>query len=238
MTSYAIARWEEEKDFEWFAKIGTEIGVGILLNYFGAKFQANQDTGFFSKIWKSYIFQAGSDVVITPVWDQLFGMKESDVEKRIEELKLAPDFEERVKKLYRFLDESKVFDQVSDKFKEYFSNESNSESINLDTITPEDLDSEEVREMILELMAKELYEEESGELIVTGNQMIDRYAFYRAYSVMTVPRGIVVSLAIFRVLCTSVNPVQGVASAVGILLADRLIMRPIDYKVREWAINQ
>ncbi len=238
ITGFAIADWDKPKDLEWFSRVGYEIGMGMLLNSIAANFSSNIDSSFLKKIFQSYVFEASTDVADSSIYGSLFGISNKEVEEKFQEIFNDPDFTARLKQLEQYIEKEGWLGEFKHAMSEYFNLQENNQPLELDKLTLEDLETEEARDFILELIARELYYEEAGELIVSGNTTLDRYTYYRMYDLIQIPRGILIATTIFRVLCTSASPAKGMALSMGILLANRLIVKPMDYRFRNWAISQ
>ena len=168
-------------------------------------------------------------------------MKESEIEKEFDKLKKSPSFEKDVKELFAVLEQRSKDRNVKNFLDDYFNLSVYDSSLDPEKITQEDLESEEAREMMIELLAERMYLDNMGNvpLFQTGNKGADRWAFYRTMGIATSVKGLLLDLAIFRVLCTEpLGPIGSWGLALGIVFSDKYIMGDFTYQFRRDAINQ
>lgn len=239
-TAYAIGHWDEEKDGNWWGLLGYEVSVGMIYSWFGAKFSSNEASSGLQKFWQSYKFNSIADGVSNPAYAFLFGVSGEEAQAKFDELRKDPEFDKKMKELKKTLEDEKVFDKFANRIKDIFNVEQkpglNPEQ--LLKLTPEDLDDPEIKDGVMDLIVDQIYEDKSGELIATGNNGVDRYTFMRLYSLAAIPKGVIMGVMIYRAMCQSVNPRRGLAVAVSLILANKLIINPLEYKFRSWAIGQ
>ena len=238
--SYALGHWDEDKDGEWYGKLSYEVGMGVIYSIFGAKFAANPSSSFFQKFWASYKFNALADIGSNSLYAMLFKAKESAINERIEELRADPDFENKVKELAKFVENERIYEKFVEKIQEILQLET-PEGMSVEEIeklTPEDLENPETREIVIGLIVEQMYEEKAGEMLVTGNNGLDRYSFYRLYSFLNIPKGLAMGIMMYRVMCMSPSPQRGMAIAISMLLFNKLVINPFEYKFRNHVIGQ
>lgn len=238
--SYALGHWDEEKDGEWYGKLSYEVGMGVIYSIFGAKFAANPSSNFFQKFWVSYKFNAIADIGSNSFYAMIFKAKDSEIQARVDELRKDPEFDAKVKELAKFVEDEKVYEKFVTKIKEILQIEvpEGMSEEEIAQLSPEDLENPEIREIVIALIVEQMYEEKSGELLVTGNNGLDRYSFYRLYSFLSIPKGVAIGIMMYRVMCMSPSPQRGMAIAISMLLFNKLVINPVEYKFRNHAIGQ
>ncbi len=232
---YTYFNWDKEKDMSWFGKLGYEIGVSMIMSWINSKIITNPGSTYLQKGLMNYGSYAVSDIATAFGYTQFFGTTDKEIQQRFEELKKDPEFEQKIKELFKFLEEQKV-DQ---NFLEAFNRNFTDKTFDPEKLTPEDLNSPEIRDVLMETMSAQLYEENAGEHLQTGSVGVDRYSFARLYGLYAVPKGIAVNLWIYRILCMStLNPQAAYLKAGLIYMTDSLTNNAIYYKFRRDAINQ
>lgn len=238
IAGYSIANWDEPKDLAWFGEISYELATGMIFNAIGAKFETDMSASFLKKVGQTYVLSSATDPFVDTGFSYLFSNNNKKAQEELEKLKNDPDFPNKMKALEQYIERNRLFDKVKDQLNSIFADApKDGEVVDISKLTPADLETEEARDFIIDLIAKEMYENEAGNMIVTGHPAMDRYAFYRAYEVLMIPKGILLGMAVFRTLCMTKNPVMGVALSMSMIVANKLILSPINYKVREWAIG-
>ena len=114
-------------------------------------------------------------------------------------------------------------------------------SLDDDRITQEDLETEEGREMMMELLAERMYLQNMGNWPVfqTGNTGLDRWSFYRMRNIVWDMKGLALNIAIFQIMCR--EPLGKVGSwglILGLVLGDQFFSGDLTYGMRRDAINQ
>mgnify|MGYP000356732230 CR=1 FL=1 len=104
----------------------------------------------------------------------------------------------------------------------------------------EDLESENGRDMMLELLAEKMYLENMGEweAFQTGSKGLDRWSFYRARNLLTDMKGLALNLTIFQILCRKPIGPASFALALGLYFGDTWLFGDYTYAKRREAINQ
>mgnify|MGYP000341930561 CR=1 FL=1 len=240
----------------FWEKIGHEMLMSILFTYVGNKLFTNTSTTFLKKYIEGYIKFGVLSYIEAVSYDELFGDKSliryfqqlykgelppSKIEAEFEKLKNDPEFEKKVKELLAYLDEQSKKQNTKNTLDKYF-NLSAYSSLDDDVrITREDLESEEAREMMMELIAERLYLENMGDwaLFQTGNRGNDRFAFFRARNIIWDLKGLAINLAIFDIMCREpFGKIGSWAAILSIIMGDQLLLGDVTYRYRSEAINQ
>ena len=168
-------------------------------------------------------------------------MRPSVIEEELEQLKKSPTFDQDVKELLGFLDEKSKLANTKNLLDRYFNLSTYSSLDDEFKITQEDLETEEGREVMLELLAERMYLANMGELplLQTGNKGADRWAFYRARNVLFDIKAMALNIAMFEIMCR--EPLGKVGSwglVLGLLVGDWVVTGDWTYGMRREAINQ
>jgi len=229
--SYFYNNWDKEKNSKWYGNLGYDVVTASIFNYAFAKILGNNQSGFGATTIKSYATFAGLDFLSAEAYSHLFGVSESEAGERLNKILEQPQAKENLEKMLSELeaedidsDIQKMINEVSQQF----------EVSDLSTV----LELEELREKILEAISLDMYYQDSGEWIRTGDKGMDRYLFHRAYDTIGTPKGIAVGMVIFNILCRdAANPKNALAKALSLYIADKVASDFIYYKLRRKAIN-
>lgn len=235
ISMYAYANWDKDKDLTWFSKLGYELSMSQAMNYVNSKIVTNTKDSYLTKSLKNYGVYSVSDLGSSLLYSKLFDTSSKSTEDKLEELKKDPAFREEVKKLHKVLEEAKVDETLINRMDYIFTDKDFDE----DKITPKDLESPEIKELFLELMAKDIYYENMGGVIQTGSTGLDRFAFSRLYGVVASTKGMAINLIIYNILCMGgVNPALAYLKAGSVYMIDNIITNYYYYKLRRQMINQ
>lgn len=245
-----------ETDPFWYERLGYEMGMGLVFTFVGNKIVTGTNTSFWQKYMQGQIYGAGLDLPNSVGYDMLFGKHgyaryikkvysgefvENEAEKEFEKLKNSPTFKQDVAELYAYLEEKSQDLNTKNILNKYFNLSAYESGSDATKITQEDLESEEAKEMMIELLAERMYLKNMGQwpIFQTGSSGADRWGFYRMTNIPFGLKGLIVDLAIFRVLCTEpLGPIGSFGLAMGIVFADKYIFGDLTYEKRREAINQ
>lgn len=257
-TFYSIKNWDKrESDPYWLERLGYEMGVGLLFTFVGNKIVTNSNTGFWRKYLEGYAKFSMLDGVNALGYDALFGknsyiryfqqiykggpIEPSEVEKEFEKLKQSETFEEDIAALMAYLDE-KMHENNTKNFLDEHLNLGSYSSLDDDyRITQEDLETDEAREMMMQLLAERMYLQNMGNwpIFQTGNTGLDRWSFYRVRNVVWDMKGLALNLAMFQIMCR--EPLGRIGSwglILALQLGDMMFSNDLTYGMRRDAINQ
>jgi hypothetical protein len=237
---FVLATHEDKKDGEWFGKLSYEVTLGIVYSLVGAKFASSTSSSFMGNFWQSYKVYSTVDIVAFASYAGLFGADEEVVNQRIEELKQDPDFETSIKEISQFMENERIYEKIEKQLKEILQLSPDTEMSQEDIaqLSPEDLENPEVREIVTDLIVEQMYEEKSGEMIVTGNNGVDRYSFYRLFDLLLVPKALALGIMTYRVMCMTPDARKGMAAAISMILFNKLVLAPLELRFRNHAIGQ
>ncbi|MEI8348421.1 MAG: hypothetical protein WCG27_13210, partial [Pseudomonadota bacterium] len=222
VTIYSYVNRDRPKDAQWFGKLGFDSVVGTIQRWFLSKMRANPLDGFWAKYYKNNIFYASTDLVVSPLYDFLFGQIPKWLDSRQNQAQ-----EELIRKLEeKHFDEAIVKNMVSIPTLE-----------NEEILTPER--TERYEEEILQNVTNNLYEEEKGDWIATGNKGLDRYVFHRLFNASMSTASVGFSLWIYHTICMGKEtPSRALAQAIGIYAIDKALIDTFYFETRREAINQ
>lgn len=257
---YLTKNWDkkEEDPFFW-EKLGQEMAIGLFFTMVGNKIVTGTNKGFWGKYLEGYTKFAALDLINAGSYDALFGANSyiryfqqlykggeippSAVEAELEKLKSSENFDQDLEALLQFMEEKSQTANTKNLLDKYF-NLSTYSSLDDDfKITQEDLESEEAREVMMELLAEKIYLMNMGDWPVfqTGNKGMDRWSFYRARNVLFDMKGMAVNLLIFELMCRMPAGVKGIphwGMILGLTVGDWMLSGKFTYKIRREAINQ
>lgn len=248
---------KNSKDYDqyWFERLGYEMGISLLFTAVGNKIFTSTSTTFWSKYLGGFLKFGAIDAASAYGYDTLFGtkgfaaiiqknyrddIKSTPLEEKYKELTKDPNFDKEVKDLYAFLEKRSKDSNLKNFLNENFNLYTYKSGDDENRITQEDLETEEGREVMLELLAEKMYAENMGqwEAFQSGNTGADRWLFYRARNSFWDFKGLVSNLAIFQIMCR--EPLGKVGSwglVLAIIVANEMLTGPT-YKYRREAINQ
>lgn len=257
---YLTKNWDkkDEDPFFW-EKLGQEMAIGLFFTMVGNKIVTGTDKGFWGKYLEGYLKFGALDLLSAGSYDALFGansyvryfqslynggeVKPSEVEKEFERLKNSETFDEDFQALMTFMEQKSEAANTKNLLDKYF-NLSTYSSLDEDfKITQEDLESEEAREVMMELLAEKIYLMNMGdwEIFQTGNKGMDRWSFYRTRNLLFDMKGMAVNLAIFEIMCRMPAGAKGIPHwglILGLTIGDWMLSGKFTYKIRREAINQ
>ena len=257
---YLTKNWDkkEEDPFFW-EKLGQEMAIGLFFTFVGNKIVTNTNQGFWQKYLEGYVKFGLLDLGNAASYDALFGansyvryfqsiynggeLTPSQVEVEFEKLKESETFEEDMQALMDYMEE-KAQDANFKNFLDKHFNLSTYSSLDEDfKITQEDLETEEAREVMMELLAEKIYLMNMGDwpIFQTGNKGMDRWSFYRARNVLFDMKGMFINLAIFEIMCRMPGGVKGIPHwglILGLTIGDWMLSGRFTYRIRREAINQ
>lgn len=255
---YLKNNWDKKDEDQYFwEKLGQEMAMGLFFTVVANKIITNTDKGFWSRYLESYVKFGAMDVVSSGSYDMLFGQKSygryfqkiynggeltpTEAEIELEKLKNSPTFEKDVEELLAYLEEhseKKNFKNLLDK---HFNLSTYSSLDDEFSITQEDLETEEAREIMLELLAEKMYLASMGDwpIFQTGNKGADRWAFYRGRNVLMDMKGMALNIAMFEIMCR--EPLGKVGSwglVLALTVGDWMVTGDLSSSLRREAINQ
>lgn len=255
---YLKANWDKKDSDPYFwERLGQEMALGIFFTVVANKIVTNTNKGFWARYLEGYAKFAALDILNAGSYELMFGPKgyarylqkmynggkfeKNQAELELEKLKNSPTFEKDVEELMSYLEEKskdKNFKNLLDEHLNLYTYSSLDDEFK---ITQEDLETEEAREVMLELLAERMYLQNMGEWPVfqSGNSGLDRWAFYRARNVVMDIKSMAMNIAMFEIMCREpLGPIASWGLVVGIQLADWFVIGDLTTAKRREAINQ
>lgn len=247
-----------ETDEYWYEKLGYEWATSIIYSYAGGKIVTGKNSSFWGKYLKGFFGFRAMDAGSALAYDQLFGKNQqiqqiqklykgeskerpiTELEKEFNELMKSPSFASDVKGLLAYLEEKSS--QVNTKYYlDKFFNLGTYSSLESNKITQEDLETEEGKEMMMELLAERMYLQNMGDwpIFQTGNHGADRWSFYAARATFWDIKSLAFNLMLFQIMCK--EPLGKVGSwglVLALYLGDQYVSGDLTYGYRREAINQ
>lgn len=249
--SYAFYNMDKEKNTEWWSRLGYDLGATIFFSYIGGKIQSNPHDTQIVKSLKGYFTGRAMGFTDLFVYDPIFNTEYRDAGERIKTLKENPKYKDEVsilleeynkRGLYRKLKEGlintlkKLPNTISLGLKGNSIDENN---IDWNNLTHADLDRPEVQDVLVAAAMMKIYNENKGELIDTGDQGLDRYAYYSAFYAAMMPKSIIQNFITYRMLCMGQdNSKQSFTNAVLFNVASNFLVGQVFLDYRHKSINQ
>lgn len=211
--SYAFYNMDKEKDAEWWSKLGYDLGVTIFFSYVGGKIQTNPADTQIVKSLKGYFSGRLMGLTDVVVYDPLFNKEQEKAKERIESLKQDPNYKEEVAVLLKDYGERNLYRKLKaelihslKKLPEGISlglkgNSIDENNVDWNNLTHADLDRPEVQDVLVAASMMQIYHENNGEWIDTGDAGLDRYTYNSAFYAIMIPKSIVQNFITYRMLC-------------------------------------
>lgn len=249
--SYAFYNMDKEKDGEWWAKLGYDLGTTVFFSYVGGKIQTNpRDTQIVKSI-KGYMSGRVMGLTDILVYDPMFNKEQEKAEKRIEELKKDPNYKEEIEALLKNYEERglyrKLKAQIIDTVKSLpegvslgiKGNSVDENNVDWNNLSHADLDRPEVQDVLVAAAMMQIYHESKGEWIDTGDAGLDRYTYNAAFYAVMIPKSIVQNFITYKMLCMGQdNPKLSFTKAVIFNVASNFVVNQGLFGYRAKAINQ
>ncbi len=241
--TYAAVHWDEEKNNKWYNELAFSLAITGTLSFIGGKLVLSDPklSPWTGKMPLTYASKAFSDGFISGIYGYLFNTSNSEVEKKVNEILNNPESKEELEELLSIAKEKKLFEKhLKDSQNKILDKKTN---LPLDikngvqSLTLDDIDLEETREVFIEAMVERIYQENAGPLSV-GSPSLDRYSYHRLYSLASVPAEIGVSIMMYNQLCMTKNPKEGFLKAMGLYMGVSLLFDALYFKARKDLINQ
>lgn len=230
---YTQRNWEQEKDFEWFARLTYGATLSAVAGALAQKIITNNGNRF-NYLLKDYIFGRTITVGYFAGLALLFdNSKEQKIKQKIklEQLKTSPNFKEDIKKLKTYAEDESRLARAK---KEIIAYLSELEIINIgigvhqgidfDHLKPSDLEDKDIQEIVIAAILAQEYEQQKGALAITGSKQNDFLLYDSIYSVLKIPKEILVNKIISQSLClNSNNPTRAYTQAIGITAINQIL---------------
>ncbi|MFT6071061.1 MAG: hypothetical protein ACJAT2_002706 [Bacteriovoracaceae bacterium] len=255
--AYTYQNYDRDIDAKWIGRLGYELTAGVLVGLVASKIVSNPENSPVALALKKYFFSRGTGLVDMFAYGSLFGISNEQAQERLDNLMKDPNRRAEIEKLRQYMDQKNLYQKFKESFIEKVKNFKQSgvgvenkgdgmitepvsgNSINWDSMTEEDLEDDEIQNLLMTSIISQMYDEQKGDLIATGNVGSDRFAFHAAYGALLLPKDTFVSLYIYNTLCMgAMNPKAALIKAIGIFSLNRIIFDQIYYFSRRTSINQ
>jgi hypothetical protein len=234
--AYVIAHRHDEKDGKYWGMLTYDVINTIIFGFVAGKINSGKlpmptpSAGATAggKMLNQWSVNLYLPWVTGGVYQQWFDATPEEIEKRFRALEQNPESKKQIDELLKLLEEENF---VEKNFK------SLKQDLLLGDVDLYNLKDEQTRDIVHQLLAREIYREQQGEWIATGNRVADKVAFYRAIDPVGITKSVGVSLAALAVLCRTKNPYLGLATAMGLIAFDKLIVDQPILMLREEMIG-
>lgn len=228
--TYVTTHWEDEKDKEWYKKFIFEMFIKILPMTARSGMIAISGQSVAHKIIQDYSAMIVADISPSIAYSKAMSPSEKDLEKKLISIYNSPKFQEELKELISIYNDELEKGKLEKVLKNEDGNFKNYQELS---------NNDEAKELLLHALSVEMYKENQGDWIVTGDVGLDRYVFNRLWSLQGSVRTILVNLFIYDRLCMGeLNPQSAYTEAVAAYSINRLIFEPGYQILRREAINQ
>lgn len=227
---FALANYEDPIDQEWVKKLGYEVVFGAFFAWLGAKVSINPHFSFMKKTTVNMGVSAGFDVFDSFLYDTIITNEDDKSEN------LSADKKKELEKLFKEFEERNLDQKFLDRYKEYFYVDQ--ETKNIELIFESELEKEERSDEIIEAISSKIEEGKMSDWL-GDNAGVQRFAFHRAWDVISIPKTVLLGVAMYKVFCMSkVNVAKAYKVAAGMIIADEVFESFLYYKVRKSTIDQ
>lgn len=243
LITYSGVHWEEEKNQKWFNELYFSLGIGLAFSFISGKLvMANPNLNpWTGKMPLAFLNNAVSDAGVSGVYGFLFQADDSELEKKLKALESDPEANKKLQELMVIAEENHLFEKhlknTQDLFKDKRTNKTMNPADFDHEVTMDDIDIEESRELLMDALAEQEYQEKSG-MLKTGQPAVDRFTFHRIYNLFSVPTSIGLTILMNNQMCMTENPKKGFMKAVGIYLGASILMDSFYFKSKKEVINQ
>jgi hypothetical protein len=245
----------DEDQFFW-EKLGHELTMGLIFTWVGNKIFTNSSSTFWGKYFEGHLKFTPLSYLEAYSYEELFGKRslmrylqklyksdvpKSELEQEFNKLKKSPTFEKDINELFSYLEKQSKKRNTKNFVDKYFNLSTYSSIDDELKITQEDLESEEAREMMMELIAERIYLQNMGQwpIFQTGRKDTDRFTFYKTRNILWDVKGLAVNLAIFEIMCREpFGKIGSWGAILGLVFGDQYINGNYTYEYRREAINQ
>jgi hypothetical protein len=232
---FAVTHTDEENMTTWSKKLAYELGISVTFSWLQAKVAVRPEYSFMKKAGINFGASTGLDVIDSSIYDYLFSNEEEKEE--VKKYAQTEEGKKYISELTNYLETKQVDTAFANRFEEFYDLREGagpSDKINL-----KDLESQEQRDDILKYVNGKMHQEGMSQWIDTGSAGIDRFIFHRGWDLISIPKSIVVSMAMYRLFCMApINPQKAKLLAASIMIADELYESFVFYYTRKGAINQ
>ncbi len=242
--SYSTTHWDEEKDAQWFGKLGYELGIVLLSNWISSKILSNPSNTVFQQWYKGYYKSRLVGLLDLGAYSALFGTSQSDALKKLEELRSDKNFDKKMAELEPYFENKKLFQKYKEILFNTYKNVINQKDItnnnkNLNLIKQEDLDNPKVQKKLLEAILAKEYDEKNDGPIQTGNNGLDRYSYNALFGLAYTPISLPMGIYIYQTLCMgSLTPKETFLKAAAIYTAYKMFSGQTYFYTRDKLIGQ
>lgn len=249
--SYAFYNMDKEKDGEWWAKLGYDLGTTIFFSYVGGKIQTNPTDTQIVKSLKGYFSGRAMGLTDILVYDPLFNQEQEKAQARVEALKNDPNYKEEVAALLKSYNDRGLYRQYKAEIIETLKklpegislglkgNSVDENNVDWNNLSHADLDRPEVQDVLVAAAMMQVYHESKGEWIDTGDVGLDRYAYNAVFYATMIPKSIVQNFITYRLLCMGQdNAKLSFTKAVIFNVSANFLVNQVLFGYRQKAINQ
>ena len=245
--------YDESKE-QWYAKLGYDITMSILMTKVSSKFIKNNSKGLGSRYIQANLESSMVGGIDAVVYSKLYGVTVEDATLRLEAIKNSPELQKELKALDAFFEQKNVYQlfksNTVENYKQALNSAKHEEILGkppykigeqeFASLTAADLDNPQIQDALMEALIIQMNSGTDNPLIVTGDKGQDRYINDRVWNAaIGIPKGMVVSYSVYQVLCLGADkPFASLGLASAIQFANQFTFSPLYYEFRKKFIGQ
>lgn len=229
VTGYAYSNWDKPKDAEWFLNLGIGLAFGAVAGSLQDKLLKDTKNKYYNLI-QDYLYGRGTDVVYMGVQsgiDQFTSIEKEKFKAYLNKLENQEDVE-RIRKM---LENDYWYDNLRKKIftalgylDEVNIGAGKKYGIDFDHLTKEQLQDEDVQKVVLAALVSQEMERRKHAIIKTGNSNYDSFIFDSFYSILKIPKDILVNKMTMQMICLNMhNQSRGFTQAVGLNILNQVL---------------
>ena len=224
-----------------------ELIVGTISRYVVSRITVSTNHGLLARYAGTYAYNAFQASISMAAFEKLFGSEDymgwiyslfregktdeskSEVIAEYKRIVASPRFKQEIQKLVTYLQKHQEDNSIKNFIGKYINAFPSDKMPDDYRVTLEDLESENARDVLLELIAEKIYLEKYGTtgIINSGYQGLDRYIYYRTKGTVHNWKSLIFNLGIYELLCRMPIANSGVATfltGLGIVITDNMVM--------------
>ena len=207
--SYAYTNREHNHDFEWWAVLGYDLLFQYVTSNLGSKVQTNPRDAQWLKSAKGYLIgraQGLVDIAIFPAF--FYSHQRAEAYDKVEALKRDPNYQAKVDTMMKFFNDRSAYAKFRDNLTELIRKAGvlpTINGVNFHELTEEQLNSPEIKDILVLAALAETYEQKRGEIVDSGDKGLDRYEFSTILAALLIPKSIAKQYITYQLLCMGQN---------------------------------
>ncbi|MBT4792489.1 MAG: hypothetical protein HON90_13035 [Halobacteriovoraceae bacterium] len=252
---FAEAHWNEAKNLTWAKKLGYEVFMSYLISKWGAKISKSPDGNIATKMGKSYLAANKVSGIEAGIYTVFFNNDRKSAKDHLEKVQEQANYQDFISRLVEYEKNKsnieQIVDSVSDAGKnilETLQGKQKTTSLGKNEIMKIDkymLDDPLVIAKLTDSIEDMMYKESLGldkngqPNSTSGSLLLDRFIFDAEWNLTAVPRGALVGILSYYLMCKNLDqPIKAISLAAGLQLVNKAGSTYYYYNKKEAEINQ